>query len=145
MNPEDPESAQRIVAEYLHLLQADGGQEFPAPVRMLPYPKQIIKAAILTCAATLRATEQLTEDMRELLEQAYVALADYVEEDVVRVMAEYREALASVAHVQAARDKIQTPGWQRIAQTSRLAGEIAKTIAADTTALRLEFARALRT
>jgi hypothetical protein len=55
------------------------------------------------------------------------------------VMAEYREALAAVADVQGARDKLQTPAWRRIAETSRLAGEIARSIADDTTVLRLEF------
>lgn len=139
MNPDSPESAQRIVAEYAQALERGDSDAYPASVRTLPYPKQTIKAAILTCAATLRETEQLTGDMREFLEQAYAALADYVDDDLVQIMAEYREALAAVADVQAARDKQQTPAWQRIAETSRLAGEIAKSIADDTAALRLEF------
>jgi len=54
-------------------------------------------------------------------------------------MREYRDALASVSDVQAARDRLQTPAWQRIAETSRLAGEIARSIADDTAALRREF------
>lgn len=139
MNPDSPESAQRIVAEYAQALERGDSDAYPASIRTLPYPKQTIKAAILTCAATLRETAQLTGDMREFLEQAYAALADYVDDDLVRIMAEYREALAAVADVQAARDKLQTPAWQRIAETSRLAGEIAKSIADDTAALRLEF------
>lgn len=139
MNPDSPESAQRIVAEYAEALERGDSEAYPASIRTLPYPKQTIKAAILTCAATLRETEQLTGDMREFLEQAYAALADYVDDDLVRIMAEYRQALAAVADVQAARDKLQTPAWQRIAETSRLAGEIAKSIADDTAALRLEF------
>ena len=139
MNPYDPESAQRIVAEYAQVLERGDSVAYPASIRTLPYPKQTIKSAILTCAATLRETQQLTADMREFLEQAYAALADYVDDDLVRVMAEYREALATVADVQAARDKRQTPAWQRIANTSRLAGEIARNIAEDTAALRLEF------
>jgi hypothetical protein len=139
MNPNDPESAHRIVAEYARVLEEGDAQAFPASVRTLPYPKLTIKAAILTCATTLRDTRQLTDEMRDFLEQAYVALADYVDEDLVRVMTEYRESLAAVADVQATRDKLQTPAWQRIAETSRLAGEIAKSIADDTAALRLEF------
>lgn len=139
MNPDSPESAQRIVAEYAQVLERGDSDAYPASIRTLPYPKQTIKAAILTCAATLRDTEQLTGDMREFLEQAYAALADYVDDDLVQIMAEYRQALAAVANVQAARDKQQTPAWQRIAETSRLAGEIAKSIADDTAALRLEF------
>ena len=139
MNPDDPESAQRIVAEYGRLLEGGDSQAFPASVRILPFPKQTIKAAILTCVATLRETQQLTPDIREFLEEAYVALADYVDDDLVRVMAEYREALASVEDIQTARNKLQSPAWQQIANTSRLAGEIARSIADDTAALRLEF------
>lgn len=139
MNPEDPESAQRIVAEYARVLESGDAQVYPASTRALPYPKQTIKGAILTCAAALRESQQLTDEMREFLEQAYVALADYLDDDLVRVMAEYRDALASVADVHSARDKQQTAAWQRIAATSRLAGEIAQAIADDTAALREEF------
>src|SRR5918992_1784479 len=139
MNPDDPESAQRIVAEYAELLERDDSSAHPASIRTLPYPKQTIKSAILTCTERLHETQQLTSEMRDFLEQAYAALADYVDDDLVRIMAEYREALAAVADVQAARDKVQTPAWQRIAETSRLAGEIAKSIADDAAALRLEF------
>lgn len=139
MNPDDPESAQRVVAEYAQLLEQSDAETYPASIRTLPYPKQTIKSAILTCAASLRQTEQLTGDMREFLEEAYTALADYVDEDLVRVMAEYREALAVVAEVQSSHDKLQTPAWQRIAETGRLAGDIARSIADDAAALRLEF------
>jgi hypothetical protein len=38
-----------------------------------------------------------------------------------------------------ARDKLQTPAWQRVSETSRLAGDIARSIAEDAAALRLEF------
>lgn len=138
MNPDDPESAHRIVADYARVLERPG-QAFPASARALPYPKQTIKAAILTCAATLDESQQLTPDIREFLEEAYAALADYVDEDVVRVMAEYRDSLATLADVQAAQDKVHTPAWQRISEISRLAGEIARTIAEDTAALRREF------
>jgi hypothetical protein len=139
MTRDDPESAQRIVAEYAQVLEQGRSQAFPASVRALPYPKQIIKSAILTCAARLRQTQQLTTDMREFLETVYIALADYVDDDVVQVMAEYRDALASLSDVQMARDKLQTSAWQQIAETSRLAGDIAKSIADDASVLRLEF------
>lgn len=139
MNPHDPELARGIVAEYASVLERGDSQAYPASIRLLPYPKQTIKSAILTCMASLREAQQLTAEMREFLEQAYAALADYVDDDLVRVMDEYREALAAVADVQAARDKLQTPAWQRIASTSRLAGDIARSIADETAALRLEF------
>lgn len=143
MHSDTFDSAHRVVAEYAHVLEQGDAQAFPASIRTLPYPKQTIKAAILTCAASLRETQQLTDDMREFLEQAYVALADYVDEDLVRVMAEYRQSLAAVADVRAARDKLQTPAWQQIAETSRLAGDIARSIADDTAALRVEFRAAV--
>ena len=139
MNPDDPESAHRIVAEYVRVLEQGEAQAFPASIRTLPYPKQTIKGAILTCTAVLRATGQLTTEMRGFLEDAYAALADYVEEDLVRVMTEYRESLAAAADVPSARDRQQSHAWQRITETSRLAGDIAKSIADDTTALRVEF------
>jgi hypothetical protein len=139
MNSDDPESAHHMVADYVRVLEQGDAQTFPASARTLPYPKQAIKSAILTCAMSLRQTQQLTVDMREFLEQAYAALADYVDDDLVKIMAEYREALAAVAEVQAARDKLRLPAWHRIAETSRLAGEIAKNIAEETAALRLEF------
>lgn len=139
MNPDVPESAHQIVADYARVLEETEAQAFPASVRTLPYPKQTIKSAILTCAATLRDTQQLTVEMREFLEQAYAALADYVDDDLVRIMAEYREALTAVSDVQSARDKLQTAAWQRVSETSRLAGDIARTIADDAAALRLEF------
>lgn len=138
MNPEDPESAHRIVAEYARVLERTD-EALPASVRALPYAKQTIKAAILTCAAALREMQQLTPGMREFLEQAYVALADYVDEDVVRVMNEYRDSLTTLTDVHAAREKVHSPAWQRVSEMSRLAGEIARTIADDTAALRLEF------
>jgi hypothetical protein len=139
MNPEDPESAHSIVTEYVRVLEHDSTATLPASVRTLPFPKQTIKAAILTCAASLREAQQLSAEMHQFLEQAYVALADYVDDDMVRAMTEYREALTSIADVRAARDRLQSPAWQRVAETSRLAGEIARSIADDTTALRLEF------
>lgn len=139
MNPDEPESAQRIVADYAQVLERGDSAAYPASIRTLPYPKQTIKSAILTCTATLRETQQLTSEMHEFLEQAYAALADYVDDDLVRIMAEYRDALAAVADVQAARDRLQTPAWQRITDTGRLAGEIARSIADDAAALRLEF------
>ncbi|HEY8549528.1 MAG TPA: hypothetical protein VIL35_06210 [Vicinamibacterales bacterium] len=139
MNPEDPESAHRIVSEYARVLEAADQQPLPAPARLLPYPKRIIKTAILTCAAALRESQQLTDDMRDFLEQAYVALADYVDDDLVRVMSEYREALASISHLQKVQDRVQSPAWRRITETSRLAGDIARSIADEAAALRLEF------
>jgi hypothetical protein len=141
MNPTDPESAQRIVADYAAVLEQHAAvQAYPASVRTLPYPKQTLKAAIFTCAASLRDTGQLTDELREFLETAYVLLADYIDEELVRVTTEYRESAATIAaDARAAREKVHTAAWQRVAATSGLAGEIAKSIADDAAALRREF------
>jgi hypothetical protein len=143
MNPDDPASAQRIVAEYAAVLEQHAEREaYPAPVRTLPYPKQTLKAAIFTCAASLRDTGQLTDELRDFLEAAYVLLADYIDDELVRVTAEYRESAAALAtDSRNAREKVQTDAWRRVAATSALAGEIAKTIADDAAALREEFDR----
>jgi hypothetical protein len=141
MNPADPESAQQIVAEYAAVLeQHAGAQAHPASIRTLPYPKQTLKAAILTCTAALRGQGRLTDELREFLEEAYVFLADYVDDELVRVTSEFRESTALLAaDSRVAREKVRTPAWQRVAETSELAGEIAKTIADDASALRREF------
>ena len=139
MNPHDAECAHRIVEEYARRLEGDTERDFPAPIRLLPYSKPVIKAAILTCASTLASNRQFGPDMRDFLEQAYVALADYVDDDVAELMAEYRQALQRVTDIHSVRDRVGSPGWQQLGETSRLAGEIARTIAEDSAVLRLEF------
>jgi hypothetical protein len=140
MNPEDPESAHAIVSDYVRVLEQHAADDSYPSARVLPYPKPTIKAAIVTCLTTLRGTGQLTEDLRDFLESAYVGLADYLDEELVRVMTEYRAATAALAaESAAARDKIRTAAWQRVAETSRLAGEIARNVAEESGSLRLEF------
>ena len=140
MNPEDPESAQRIVTEYVQLLERHTAEDaYPASNRTLPYPKQTIKAAIVTCAHALRHTGQLTDELSEFLETAYIALADYIDEELVRVKIEYRSATAALANVANPRDRSQSPAWRQLTDTSTLAGEIARSVADDTAALRMEF------
>jgi hypothetical protein len=140
MNPDDPESAQQIVAEYARAQEQHGDRPYPASIKTLPYPKLTLKHAILTCTATLARTGQLTDELLAFLEAAYVSLADYLDDELVRVMAEYRESTAALAtDTSAARDKVHTPAWQRVAETSRIAGDIARAIADDAAALRDEF------
>jgi 16S rRNA A1518/A1519 N6-dimethyltransferase RsmA/KsgA/DIM1 with predicted DNA glycosylase/AP lyase activity len=141
MNPDDPQSAQCIVADYVRVLEQHATADaYPASARTLPYPKPTIKSAIVTCVTSLRQTDQLTEELLEFLESAYVALADYLDDELVRAMTEYREAAAALAaETNTASEKVQTPAWQRVAATSRLAGEIARSIVEETTTLRREF------
>lgn len=141
MNPDDPLSAQSIVATYARMLEqhAEAGV-YPLAAATLPFPKPTIKAALVTCLVTLRQTDQLTRELRDFLESAYVALADYLDDELVRVMTEYHEATAALAReAPAARDKVQSAAWRRVAETSRLAGDIARSIAEESNSLRLEF------
>jgi hypothetical protein len=145
MNPQDPESAHRIVAEFAELHERHiSTAQLPASVRTLAYPKQTIKHAILTCLHTLQSTDQLTPDLREWLEEAYAGLAEYLDDELVRVVVEYRAAAETVAaEPMAARDKVHTPAWGRLAETGRLAGEVARAIAEDAVRLRGEFRQQL--
>jgi hypothetical protein len=141
MDPEDPVVAQVIVAEYARLLeQHSQADQYPSPVSSLPYSKQIIKTAIRTCVRSMIATSQLTEELRDFLEVAYISLADYIDEELVRLMTEYRAAGATLAaEGRLAKEKVETPAWKTLARTSGLAGEIARAIAQDTEELRAEF------
>jgi ribosomal protein S6 len=141
MNPTDPESAQRIVAEYAALLEQHTVEEvYPAPLRSLPYPKQVIKEAIHTSVSILNTTGQMTQELKDFLEIAYVSLADYVEDDVVRLMAEHRTAAEKLQLQSRAPDeRTTTSEWGVLARTSGLAGQVAQAIAAETEELRQEF------
>lgn len=141
MNPADPESAQRIVAEYGALLEQHARDEiYPAPLRSLPYSKQVIQEAVQTCVTVLTRTGQMTQDLNDFLEVAYVSLADYVEDDVVRLMAEHREAAEALQQQPLAPgERKASQEWAVLARTSALAGQVARTIAAETEALRQQF------
>jgi len=141
MNPANPESAQRIVAEYVGLLERDTeNATYPSSVNALPYPKPTIKQAIRTCVVALEASGQMTEELREFLEFAYLSLADYVDDDLIKVLIEFREAGETLAvDGRLAREKLGSPAWKTLAGSSRLAGQVARAIAEDTEALRLEF------
>jgi hypothetical protein len=141
MNPEDPEAAQRIVAEYAAVLERDSLRDvYPSSVDALPYPKPIIKTAIGTCVHTLAETDRLTPELADFLEIAYVSLADYVEDDIVRLLSEFREAAdALAADGRLAKEKMGTPAWNRLSGSARIAGDIAGLIAEQTESLRAEF------
>lgn len=66
MDPEDPESALRIVAEYAHVLEHDEAQPLPAPVRQGAYPERTVKSAILTRATKLPAMDQQHDRLIEI-------------------------------------------------------------------------------
>jgi len=141
VNPYDPESAQRIIADYATVLEKHlSSGDLPASSDALPYPRQTIKSAIRTSVETLASAGLLTDELRLFLQTAYVSLADYVGADLVRLITEYRQAAEDLAgDRRATSERIAGPAWQTLAASSSLAGEIARSIAADAEALSAEF------
>ena len=142
MNPDDPHVAQQIVAAYVAVLERhDQDQQFPAAISALPYSRDTIKQAIRASLRALAASGQLTDELRAFLEGAYVSLADFIDEELVRLMREYNRAADDMSHAPpAAGERVKTPSWQTLQRTSALAGEIARGVAADAAQLRGEFA-----
>jgi hypothetical protein len=137
----DPFIAQQIVVEYARLLERDLSESrHPARADTLPHAKPLIQSAIWTSVRCLVESGQLTDDMREYLETAYVSLAEYLDGELVDLMTEYRRSadeLAAVAPM--ARDKVQTSAWRTLADSGSLAGEVARATTADAARLRDEF------
>jgi hypothetical protein len=145
MNPDDPPSAKQIVTEYARVLNRDLERgSFPVPVDSLPFAKATIKTAIETSLQALVLSGQLTEELREFLETAYVSLADYVPSDLVQLMREYARAGDELAaDPRLAREKTTGAAWQTVAGGSRLAGEIARSIASEADLLKTGFQQLL--
>jgi hypothetical protein len=145
MNPDDPHVAQQIVAAYVSVLERHQEQQtLPAPVSALPYSRDTIKQAIGTSMRALSSSGQLTDELQQFLEGAYVALADFVDEELVRLMRDYNRAADDLSQAsQATGERVKTSSWQTLRQTSGLAGEIARSVAADAAELQREFAQIL--
>lgn len=143
MNPSDPIDAQQVVVEYARVLERDlAGNRHPNRVDALPFAKPVIKTALETCTREVTAAGQLTDELRDFLETAYISLAEYLDAELVDLMAQFRasaEELAVQPH--AAREKTQSVAWRTVAETSALAGDIARAMAAEAEALRREFQR----
>jgi len=141
MDPSDPLDAQQVVIEYARLLERDFEQQrHPARIDTLPYAKPIIKSAIRTSVKRLSASGQLTVELREYLETAYISLAEYLEGELVELMTLYRQSGEQLAvEAASARDKTKTPAWQTLAQSGSLAGEVARATTTETETLRTEF------
>lgn len=141
MDPLDPLDAQQIVAEYARLLERDVTENrHPARVDSLPYGKPLIKSAIRTSVQHLLATGQLSDELREYLETAYTMLAEYLEAELVQVLAQYRESAASLTSAgPSPQDKTQSAAWRTLRDSGALAGEVARTVASDAEDLRREF------
>lgn len=141
MEPVTPQDAQRIVAAYLTVLESHAAEDvYPGSLRDLPHPKETIRMAFAVSTKALIASGQMTGELREYLELAYVSLADYVEDEVVKLMREYARAGQELASdSRAPRDRVATDAWRRIAEQSGLAGRVARAISAEAEELRAEY------
>jgi hypothetical protein len=141
LDPNTPRDAQRIVGAYLKLVEAHATEEvYPGKLRDLPYPKDKIRAAFRISMTALAATGQLTPELRDYLEIAYVSLADYVDDEFATLLREYvRAGEELAADSRPTREKAATAVWQQVTEQSRLAGEIARSISLEADGLRAEF------
>jgi hypothetical protein len=141
MDAANPRDAQRIVADYLTVVEEHASANvYPGSLRDLPHAKETIRAAFKTAMDALIQTGQLTSELRDYLEVGYVSLADYVDDECVKLLGEYLRAGDELAEDRRlAREKIQTEAWRRLSEQSRLAGHLAQTISAEAAQLRAEF------
>ena len=141
MDPDAPRDAQRIVAAYLAIAEAHAAADaYPCSPRDLPYPKGRLRRAFRTSTLALVRTGQLTPELRAYLEIAYVSLADYVDEECAALLREFARAGEQlVADGPGSRGTTTTAAWRIVAEQSRLAGQLARTIGAEADRLRAEF------
>jgi hypothetical protein len=137
----DPVAAQQLVARYVALVEEHTtANAFPASAATLPASKAAIKDAVRTVLEALAITDQLTGELTAFLEDAFVALANYVDEELAALAAEHRRASTALeADPRQPRERLESPNWAVVASTSRLAGEIARASADEASALRREF------
>lgn len=141
MNTDVASHAQLVVAEYLRVLERHAEQEiYPGSLRDLPYPKETIRRAFETATRALVTAGGMNDEMSDYLEVAYVSLADYLDEELARLMREYRAAGEALAvETVAPRERVGTAAWEMVSAQSRLAGEIAKAVSDEAEGLRREF------
>jgi hypothetical protein len=137
----DPHTAQQLVARYVAIVEEHAGANaFPASVTTLPASKTAIKDAVHTVLDALAMSGQLTGELRSFLEEAFVALSNYVDDELSKLALEHRRASEALeTDPRQPRERVESPNWQVVARTSRLAGEIARTSAVEAQALRQEF------
>ena len=141
LDPSTPADAQDIVASYLTIVEAHASADvYPGALRDLPHSKPTIREAFRTSVLALVSSGQLTSELQEYLEIAYVSLADYVDDESVVLLREYTRAGEELAaDRRLAREKIATDAWRRVTDQSRLAGQLALAISAEADQLRTEF------
>jgi hypothetical protein len=141
VNADSPGDAQAIVAAYLSVVEAQAAAEtYPGSLRDLPHSKETIRAAFKTVVAAMLPTGQLSPELREYLEVAYVSLADYLDDETGALLREYARAgeeLASGSRI--AHEKVASDAWRRVSEQSALAGQLARAISDEGEKLRAEF------
>jgi hypothetical protein len=137
----DPVAAQQLIARYVALVEEHSDADaFPASAATLPASKAAIKDAVRTILEALATTHQLTAELTSFLEDAFVALANYVDEELAALAAEHRRASTALEmDPRQPGERLGSPNWAVVARTSRLAGEIARASAHEASALRREF------
>jgi hypothetical protein len=137
----DPVTAQQLVARYVALVgEHTSANAFPASASTLPASKAEIKHAVRTVLEALAITHQLTDELKTFLEDAFVALANYVDAELAALAAEHRRASAALeTDPRQPRERLESSNWAVVARTSRLAGEIARGSADEASLLRREF------
>jgi hypothetical protein len=141
MDPLDPADAQQIVIEYARVLERDlSANRHPARIDSLPYAKPLIKSAIQTSARAVTSSGQLTDDLREFLQTAYVSLAEYVDGELVQLLAQYRASAAELAaDTRRPTEKTTTPAWRTLVDSGTLVADVARAIATEARTLETEF------
>ncbi len=146
MDPSDPLDAQQIVVEYARVLERDiDEQRHPARIDSLPFSKPVIQEAIRTSVTHLLFSGQLTAELRDYFETAYTSLAEYLDPELVALMTEYRRSAEQLsAEPAAVRDRTSTAAWRTVAETSALAGEVARATSLEVEKLKTEFLELVR-
>ncbi len=141
LDPNNPTDAQGIVGAYLKLVETHAlADVYPGSLRDLPHTKETLRSAFKTSVTALVSGGQLTTELREYLEIAYVSLADYIADESVTLLREYARAGEELAaDSRLARERTATDAWRRITDQSRLAGQIALAISTEADQLRAEF------
>jgi hypothetical protein len=137
----DPVAAQQLVARYVAVVEEHTiANALPASAATLPASKAEIKDAVRTLLEALAITHQLTGELTGFLEDAFVALASYVDEELAALAAEHRRASTALERdPRQPAQRLESPNWEVVARTSRLAGEIARASAEEASTLRREF------
>jgi len=137
----DPIAAQQLIARYVGIVEEHtAANAFPASVETLPASKPAIKDAVRIVLEALAATNQLTSELEGFLEEALVALANFVDTELAVLATEHRQASEALeADPRQPRERLGSPNWAVVERTSQLAGEIARASAEEASALRREF------